>query len=165
MQLVYVGLGGNLGNTVEVFKSVLKEIAALQGIEGLKVSGFYETLPVSDLPQPLFVNAACCFKTTLKAHDLLRELQEIERRHGKIPKPQNAPRIIDLDILFFGTQRYQDDDLEIPHPRVLERLFVLVPLLDLTHSIFMPGEVEPLDLKQLIESFPNTHGINKLGDI
>jgi 2-amino-4-hydroxy-6-hydroxymethyldihydropteridine diphosphokinase len=84
-----------------------------------------------------FVNAVCCFQTTLSPKQLLVELQKIEGDLGKGTKPKNASRFIDIDILFYGKEVYQDEKLEIPHPRWKERLFVLVPLAELTPVIHL----------------------------
>lgn len=151
---VYLSLGGNLGDTIEILKAVLKDIAFLPGIFDLKCSSFYQTTPVSDIPQGLYINAVCAFKTKLTTQELFSCLQEIERKHGKAPKPKNAPRVIDIDMLFFGQERHSSPDLEIPHPRWHERLFVLIPLAELTSNIVVPGalgdELKVIDINKII---------------
>lgn len=163
---VYLGLGGNMGDTLSILQSALNDIQSL-GVIGLKVSHFYETIPMSDIPQGLFVNAACRFNTTMNSRELLSKLQEIELKHGKLAKPKNAPRVIDIDLLFFGNERCDDADCEIPHPRWRERPFVIKPLLDLTTEITVPG-INPADtdekvnLIELMQTFPNQDNNCKL---
>lgn len=159
---VYLGLGGNIGDTPSVLRSALRHIAALSGLSDFKVSRFYQTTPVSDAPQAPYVNAVCCFKTTLGAYALLAQLQKIEALHGKLPKPKNAPRPIDIDILFFGLEQYAGPELEIPHPRWRERLFVIKPLSDLKTTITVPDKhnangLESVELVEFMRIFPNIH--------
>lgn len=153
---VFVGLGGNIGDTQLVLQKALKSIELLPGIESVRVSRFYATTPVGVQTQDCFMNAICSFKTTYTAVELLEHLQDIETALGKVPKAKNRSRIIDLDILFFGREKYSTSDLEVPHPRWKERLFVLVPLLDLTARIELPGN-ELVDLTQFIKEFSNPH--------
>ena len=155
--LVYVGLGGNIGDSVSTLKKAIEKMACF---DGLKCSRFYRTTPVSPISQDDYVNAVCCFTTTLSPKKLLNELQKIEKYLGKTPKVKQAPRVIDLDILFYGTQYHKGQDLEIPHPRWSERLFVLVPLSDLTHELYVPdsqGKIEQISLSEMLKIFSNIH--------
>lgn len=157
---VYVGLGGNVGDSCAILQKALERIASFPEIKGCKASRFYFSTPVSSIDQDRFVNAVCSFNTCLPPHALLDILQRIERDLGKVPKPKEAPRPIDLDILFFGEERLQDGKLEIPHPRWEERLFVLSPLSDLTDELIVPlseGGTKKIDLKELLKSFQNLH--------
>lgn len=146
---VYVALGGNIGDTQTVLKRALQKIDSIPNVKQVECSRFYFTAPVSPLPQASYVNAVCRFHTTLSAKELLHELQKIETALGKIPKPKDSPRCIDLDILFFGKEVYCDRELEIPHPRWRERLFVLVPLADLTKMIEVPNKNDATDVCQI----------------
>jgi 2-amino-4-hydroxy-6-hydroxymethyldihydropteridine diphosphokinase len=137
---VYLGLGGNIGDVRATFDLALEEINSHPKISNLKISQFYQTAAVSDIPQADYLNGACCFDTALSPKELFLFLQEIETKLGKIPKEKNAPRKIDLDILFFGELLYSDGNLEIPHPRWKERLFVLIPLMDLTSNLAAGGD-------------------------
>jgi len=162
---VYVGLGGNIGNTIEVFKKALTLISAIEGVISLKISHFYLTTPVSAIPQHNYTNAVCCFDTQLTPLQLFRKLEKIELQLGKLAKPKDEPRIIDLDILFFGHKYLWSDELKIPHPHWNERLFVLIPLMDLTDEIFIPSPHNPsemikINLAQFILTFPNNHHEN-----
>ncbi len=139
LSTVFVALGGNIGDSLQVLNQALTLIRELS-ISDLRVSKFYRTSPVSEIPQNSYVNAVCNFQTQLRPRELFIELEKIEKSLGKIQKLKNEPRSIDLDILFFGEERYNDPDLEIPHPRWKERLFVLIPLNDLVTHIVIPSE-------------------------
>lgn len=139
--LVYVGLGGNVGNSAQILQTALNQIAAISGVQDLQTSKFYQTTPVSDIPQRDFLNAVCRFKTILEPELLLRQLQTIEKGLGKIPKAQNEPRPIDLDILFYGNKKFKSTHLKIPHPAWKNRLFVLIPLSELVSMISVESEI------------------------
>jgi 2-amino-4-hydroxy-6-hydroxymethyldihydropteridine diphosphokinase len=148
---VYLGLGGNVGAADETIASTLQSIQQLDGVYGLRVSPFYQTKPISDIPQDPYVNAVCHFNTNLPIKTLFSRLESIEKAHGKIPKPKNAARPIDIDILFYGSDIYNDGKLQVPHPFWHERLFVMVPLKDLTPSVTVANC--EYDLQNLIDSF------------
>ncbi|MBS0620198.1 MAG: 2-amino-4-hydroxy-6-hydroxymethyldihydropteridine diphosphokinase [Verrucomicrobia bacterium] len=158
----YVSLGSNLGDSRTQVKTALERIASLPGVTEFKASRYFQTTPVSKIPQGDYINAACAFVTTYSPEELLSKLQEIETSLGKVAKAKDAPRKIDLDILFYGTAYRDKEELCIPHPKWKERLFVLAPLLDLTETITFPidknGHMETLDLVELLKSFPNRHG-------
>ncbi len=157
---VYLGLGSNLGESLATLKNALTEIQALPQVSDLKVSGFYQTSPVSPLPQPDFVNAAASFKTAFSPEELLFELQKIEKKLGKIPKKKEEPRVLDLDILLFGSRWINTPTLKVPHPELLNRLFVLTPLADLTERLNIPkpsGPPRKIDLKEYLKTFSNPY--------
>lgn len=142
--LVYIALGGNIGDTRAVFDKALIELEKVG--ENLKVSKFYTTKPVSTIEQPDYLNGCASFLTSFSPRQVFEKLEEIERKLGKIKKNKDEPRIIDLDLLFYGEESFHIGDLIIPHPRFHERLFVLEPLLDLTEQI------GPYNIKNLIDS-------------
>lgn len=146
---VYLGLGSNLDNRLVLLESAFEAIQKLPMCSCFEASKIYETSPVSPIPQGLFLNAACSFLTDLSPFDLLALLQHIETKLGKTPKPKTAPRPIDIDILIFGQKQIDTPTLQIPHPRWQERLFVLLPLLDLTEEILLPSG-EPINLNMLL---------------
>lgn len=159
---VYVGLGGNIGDSCAILLKAIQEIAELPGVSDLAVSRFYCTTPVSSIPQDPYINAVCRFKTNFTAKEVLHQLQAIEKALGKKEKLKEAPRIIDLDILFFGLEVHDEADLQIPHPRWSERLFVIAPLADLTSCLWVPngnhpGEKTRVDLQKYLQQFPNIH--------
>jgi 2-amino-4-hydroxy-6-hydroxymethyldihydropteridine diphosphokinase len=151
---VYLALGGNEGQVLFRLKQALKILAVQKEVTHLRSSHFYRTAP-HEVNSPLwFVNAVCSFQTDLHPADLFNITQLIESQLGKVAKPKNAPRPIDIDLLFYGDQTYQLDGLKIPHPRWKERLFVLAPLADLTEEIILQGLKGPEHyiLQNLIDS-------------
>lgn len=138
--LVYLGLGANIGDCRKTLEQAILNLAATPQIWQVKTSRFYRTTPVSPLPQPDYVNAACSLLTTLGIHDLFDKLQSIEKSLGKVNKPKNAPRCIDIDLLHYGTMNYSDAVITVPHPEWSHRLFVITPLMDLTDTIDTPDK-------------------------
>ncbi len=140
-QLVGLGLGANLGDPETALKEALRRIQSLPGTQIEVISPTYWTPPWSvNEPQPDYLNAACLISTQLNPNDLLVALQVIEHALGRVRGPeQYAARTLDLDILFFGEQRIDEANLEVPHPRLAERGFVLLPLADIAPNLEIPG--------------------------
>jgi GTP cyclohydrolase-4 len=133
---VNLGLGANLG---ERQANILQALQYLQTRATItKVSSFYETEPVGYLDQPKFLNAACTLETELSPHDLLHLVKWIEKRMGRQESFRNAPRPIDIDILFYDDLVLDTPDLCIPHPRLHERAFVLAPLAEIAPHVLHP---------------------------
>jgi len=140
--LACVGLGSNLGHPRRRIAAALRDLARLPRTRILAVSPNYATAPLGTAaPQPDYVNAVALLGTRLRARDLLARLQAIERRHGRRRRAgeRNAPRTLDLDLLLFGRLRMATRALELPHPRMHERAFVLRPLADLAPAARIPG--------------------------
>lgn len=156
METVFLGLGANLKSPKMAIENALEKISHLKNTYLVQISSIYETTPISDIPQNNYLNAACEIQTSLSPTSLLYHLQEIEEDLGKIPKAKNAPRTIDIDILFFGKREINSHNLTIPHKEALNRLFVLVPLKDLTDTIELPS-AEKLHLREKIKKFDNIH--------
>lgn len=159
---VFIGMGGNIGNTVQILNQALIAISRLNSVKQLRCSNYYRTSPVSSIDQRDYVNAVCTFQAKMCPRQLLRHLQKIECSLGKVSKPKDFPRMIDLDLLLYGRQTVQDDDLKIPHPHWKERLFVLVPMKDLVDTLVVPDEscrgVEiTVDLSEMIATFNNVN--------
>lgn len=154
---VYLGLGGNVGDTRSVFSRFLHVISCEPGISWVEVSSLYETEPWQVPPQRCFLNAVCRLHTTLVVSEFVRVVQRIEGELGKSPKPKESPRVLDVDVLFFGRELYRTADWEIPHPRWRERLFVLAPLADLIQRIAVPtsgsGPIEMVNVRELMTAF------------
>lgn len=150
---VYLGLGGNEGNVLLCLQRALDLLSNRQEIFGLTTSHFYQTAPWQATGPTWFVNAVCYFQTVLTPEEIFKITQEIESQLGKIAKPRHAPRPIDIDLLFYGHHLYQKGGLTIPHPRWKERLFVLIPLENLTSEILLYGQAghERYLLKDLIK--------------
>ncbi len=141
----FVGLGSNLGDRRAELERALAEIAALSDTTLLARSSFYESAPL-DAGGGDYLNAAARVKTTLPAQALLHALRAIEDRHGRTRPYPNAPRTLDLDLLLYGQARQASAELEVPHPRLHERAFVLRPLAEIAPGLRIPGlgEVEVL---------------------
>lgn len=155
---VFLSLGGNIGDTDAILKLALQKIEAIPDVSIKKISNFYRTSPVGNKDLDDFTNIVCLIETSLTPKQIFSELQAIERMLGKIPKPKNASRPIDIDILFYGNQCYCDGELEIPHPRWKERLFVLIPLQELTPTIAVKSGSETYthEIGTLIKSLKNS---------
>lgn len=132
MTIAYLGLGANLGDRAANLAEVLRRIASPR-IRVLRASSLWETAPQGKLDQPWFLNQVIEVETDLSAPELLEHVRSIEAAMGRvrIPGERNHPRVIDIDILLFGEERWSTPELEIPHPRLAERRFVLEPLTEL----------------------------------
>lgn len=164
MDKVYVGLGGNIGDAASTITAAAVAIQALPQIEAFNISRYYLTTPVSPIPQNHYVNAVCSFNTSQELVPLFGELQKIEQNLGKGVKRKDAPRIIDLDLIFYGTVNFKGSDLNgielrVPHNDWKNRLFVLLPLLDLTEDIIISTSdgFKKFNLKEYVKNFPNPH--------
>ena len=134
----YVGLGANLGDAAHSVRVAIDLLAQLPKTSLSACSSLYRTAPI-DATGDDFVNAAVQLETQLDAHAMLAELQRIEHNFGRERPFRNAPRTLDLDLLVFGDDIIQDDELEVPHPRMGNRAFVLLPLHELTPDLEIPG--------------------------
>jgi len=129
-----LGVGSNLGNRYKNIKLALEKINRLKDTQVIKVSRIIESEPVGGpLEQGKFLNAVLKMRTALSAFSLLEKLKNIEKELGRIKSVRFGPRAIDLDILLYGDKVIQDKKLEIPHPRMFERDFVIGPLLELLY--------------------------------
>ena len=138
MTAVYLGLGANLGNRQANLRMALGALTRMLRV--IAVSALYETEPVGSTPQPPFYNAACAINAGLDPLPLLRFLQNIEEEVGRRPGAgHQGPRPIDIDILLYGDVTLDDPQLKLPHPRLHERAFVLVPLLEISPDVEIPG--------------------------
>ena len=140
MTKAYVALGANLGNPQEALQAALEDLRQTAGVGVTAVSSFYRTAPVES-SGPDYVNAVAEVATTLAASELLHVLQRIENAHGRV-RPVgvvNAPRTLDLDLLLFGKDTVATPELTVPHPRMHQRAFVLVPLLEIAPDAVIPG--------------------------
>jgi 2-amino-4-hydroxy-6-hydroxymethyldihydropteridine diphosphokinase len=128
MIVSYLGIGSNLGERRENIKKALDLLSKTRGIKIEKSSRIYETLPQGGPKQGKFLNAAVKIKTTFLPHSLLKTLKKIEQDLGRKNTVRFGPRLIDLDILFYGNKIINRKDLKVPHPKMFEREFVLKPL-------------------------------------
>jgi 2-amino-4-hydroxy-6-hydroxymethyldihydropteridine diphosphokinase len=132
--LAYIGLGANLGEAQQALQDALQALARTTGIEQVVASDLYRTAPM-DATGPDFVNAVAQVHTRLHAMDLLAVLHQIEQAAGRERPYRNAPRTLDLDLLLYGSGHIDSPTLTVPHPRMGERAFVLVPLASLAPDL------------------------------
>ncbi len=135
---VFIGLGSNLNNRSSRINEAIELLSKNEFLHFCSISSFYETEPVGVGPQPAYLNAVAKFSCTSTSDHLLELILEIEKKMGRIREKKGSPRIIDLDILLFGSSVLKTPLLEIPHPRMHERRFVLEPLAEIAPNIFHP---------------------------
>ena len=133
---IYLGLGSNLGDRKLNLTRALEMLEPAVHVEA--VSALYESPPQPPAPPPSYLNAACRVTTKLSAHDLLRYTQGIQTALGRTDTTHWAPRPMDIDILLYDDQRIEEPGLVVPHPRIMERAFVLKPLFDLDPALVHP---------------------------
>ena len=130
MTSAYLALGSNVGDRLANLKRAAQFLQASKDIEIEAYSGIYETQSVEGGGPDDFLNAALRIRTSLSARELLETIGAIETKIGRPQPPRHGPRLIDIDILIFGEEEIQEPDLQVPHPRMHYRAFVLRPLLD-----------------------------------
>ncbi len=146
MHNIFIGLGSNLDNPQQKIKDAICLIKKIDDVNIIATSSLYETPPVGFLDQPNFINAVVQISSSINYNELLVKLFDIEHIFGRIRKEKNGPRTLDLDILLFNDLILESNSLTIPHPRMHERLFVLIPLLEISPIIQIPkyGSVHSL---------------------
>jgi len=157
MVTVYIGLGSNLGDRKQNLVQALELLSKHMVVE--QVSSIYETEPVGYEEQPLFLNAVCRISTELKPGQLLRLAKKIEAKLGRMPSFSNAPRPIDIDILLYDNEVFGSKELTVPHPRLAERAFVLVPLAEIAPDLVHPGSGKAI--KKLLADLGNVTGVRQ----
>lgn len=136
----FVALGANLGDAAQALRNGLNALGKAPGIRMVRASSLYRTAPVQSTG-PDYVNAVAEVSTTLTAPALLDALQTIEQQAGRERPYRNAPRTLDLDLLLFGGARIDSPNLTVPHPRMEQRAFVLVPLAEIAPSLVPAGQL------------------------
>jgi 2-amino-4-hydroxy-6-hydroxymethyldihydropteridine diphosphokinase len=149
---VYVAIGANLKRPEEQVRAGFEELAMLPQTRLAALSSLYRSAAVGYLDQPDFVNAVAGIETALAPRALLDALLEIERRYGRVREFPNAPRTLDLDIVLYGEAQVNERGLSIPHPRMHERAFVLVPLAEIAPGALVPGRGRVRDLLQGVDA-------------
>ena len=137
---VFVGLGSNLGQSLEEVSHAISEINALPDTQVVSCSSYYQSAP-HEAVGPDYINAVVQIKTRLDAYTLLAQCQAIENAAGRERPYRNAPRTLDVDLLLFGDASIQSENLTVPHPRMRERAFVLLPLSELAPERVLPSEL------------------------
>jgi 2-amino-4-hydroxy-6-hydroxymethyldihydropteridine diphosphokinase len=135
---VFIGLGANLGDAATTLQAALAALRELPGSALVATSSFYASQPI-DATGPDYVNAVAEINTTLAPHDLLSALHRVEDRFGRERPFANAPRTLDLDLLLYGQRVITTLSLTVPHPRLHQRAFVLLPLLELAPDLVHPS--------------------------
>lgn len=154
---VTLALGSNLGDRFKNLQQALKDISLHVSI--IKISSVYETPPWGYSDQPVFFNQVLSGNTSLNPVELLTFVKNIENSMGRVKNFQNGPRLIDIDILLFGEKIIDSEKLVIPHPRMLERSFVLLPLAEIEPELIIPGTNKKV--LELLQNVDQT-GIRKL---
>ena len=161
MGKVYLGLGTNLGEREENLRQAMELLE--QGMILGQVSSVYETEPVGYKEQPLFLNLVCNGETELDPADFLDFAKGIEGKLGRKKSFRNAPRLIDIDILFYEDRVINAEDLIIPHPRICDRGFVLVPLAEIAPLFVHP--VKNRTIRKLLSELIDSEQVRKWGNV
>jgi 2-amino-4-hydroxy-6-hydroxymethyldihydropteridine diphosphokinase len=153
----FIAFGSNIGNRFENLKEAIEKIGQLPEVEVVNTSSIYETDPVGYENQEQFLNMAIQVSTPLNPFELLDTCLEIELNLGRKRDIRWGPRTIDLDILLFNHENIETEKLIVPHPRMHERAFVLIPLLEIDSSIRLPKMERPLS--SILEDIPDREGV------
>jgi len=149
--MILIGLGSNMGNRENNIKTAIYELHRHTGISVDKISSLYETKPVGMVDQPNFLNAVISIESILTPCDLLKVCLYIECQMGRVRNQRWGPRNIDIDILIYHNLAIQDEVLQIPHPRLHERSFVLIPLQEIAHNTPVYQGLTPVELLRKID--------------
>ncbi len=141
-----IALGSNLGESLATLDSAIQFLDKTTGIKVKNTSKWYKTKPVGGPPQPDYVNACALLMVDLEPHKLLETLLEIEQKFGRVRKEHWGPRTLDLDLILYDNLILDTPNLQIPHPRMKERAFVLVPLAEIA-----PNWIEPVSGKSITQ--------------
>jgi len=158
--IAYIGIGSNLGDKVDQCERAISEILKVDRHKLLARSPFFKTQPVGYTSQDWFVNGVIKIETDLEPFDLFKTLKTIESKLGRMKTFRWGPRSIDLDILFFDDREIKTEELQIPHPLLHERRFVLIPLAEID-----PGLIHPVlkkSIQELLENLKQDQGVEKL---
>ncbi len=145
----FLGLGSNLGDRLENLRRAVELLDGVDGIRVVRTSGVYETAPVGP-PQPDYLNAVAEVSTSLPAHELLAAALRVEQELGRVRAERWGPRTLDVDLLTYGDERIDEPGLTVPHPRMHERAFVLIPLFELEREPMLPGGRMPDEVRDVL---------------
>ena len=158
--IAYIGIGSNIGDKVSQCEKAISEILNVDRHKLLAKSSLFKTLPIGYTSQDWFVNGVIKIETDLEPLDLLRSLKVIESQLGRKETFRWGPRAIDLDILIFDEKEIQTEELQIPHPLIHLRQFVLIPLSEIDRGLIHP--VLKKTIQELLDDFKGDQGVKKL---
>ena len=158
--IAFIGLGSNIGDKVEHCRKAVSSVLALDNHRLLARSSLYRTQPLGYTAQDWFVNGVIKVETDLRAHGLFRSLKALESSLGRRETFRWGPRMIDLDLLFFDDEQIHSEELVVPHPRLHERQFVLIPLAEIEPYLVHP--VFKKTLQELLRQLKEDQGVEKL---
>jgi len=153
----FLSIGSNMGDREWYLKSAIKRLDNHPQIQVIKKSSIYETDPVGYTEQNLFLNMVVKIITDLSPFDLLSYILQIENEHGRKREIKWGPRTLDLDILLYNNENIETEQLFVPHPRMKERSFVLIPLFEIEPQLQLPHETKPLSV--LIDQLKDKEGV------
>jgi len=158
--IAYIGIGSNLGDKIDHCEKAISEILKIDRQRLLAKSSYYKTQPIGYPSQDWFVNGVIKIETDLEAHELLQTLKAIESQLGRAETFRWGPRTIDLDILFFDDVEINTERLQIPHPLIQDRQFVLVPLAEIARNFIHP--VLKKTIQELLNNLKEDQGVEKI---
>ena len=159
MSRIFIGLGSNLGDRAKYLNRALSELESLHQTTIKKCSSVYETEPVGVKGQPKFLNMVAELDSMLRPDDLVHELKGIEQRVGRTLNEHWGPREIDLDLLYYGGEMLNETSLQVPHPEISNRRFVLVPLKEIAAEFQDP--LRHLSIEELLQRCSDTNSVRK----
>ena len=136
--LAFIGLGSNLQGPRKQINTALNSLDDLSETKVLRISGFYQSKPLLEIPGPDYLNVVCKIETRLSALDLLSQCQQIENKQHRVREIRWGSRTIDLDILLYGDEVISTQELNVPHPEIIKRNFVLLPLFEIEPKLELP---------------------------
>ena len=155
--IAYLSIGSNMGDRLETFRRAFEILGNNPQIDLLSCSSLYETDPVGYTEQDCFLNAVIKVQTTLNPEELLKTCMDVEQELGRKREKRWGPRTLDLDILLYNHENIESEILSVPHPRMHERGFVIIPLMELTPEIRLPNIDE--SLSELLEKSSDKKGV------
>ena len=156
----YLGLGSNLGDREALLRAAIAALDATPGVRVTAISSLYETPPWGPVPQGPYLNACVALHTTLSPRELLSLCLAIERDHGRERAIRWGPRTLDMDVLLYGDESIDEEGLIVPHPRMAERAFVLVPLAEIAPDLRIGGRA----IREILGGV-ETDDIRKIGPL